>query len=332
MSSTKSQVVAPAAVGVSWQSWVRQAAPMVLAGVAGAVIPLLRGDPNTIRLLFIAYVWVTTSIAWNILGGFTGQVSFGFAVFYGLGAYTTALLITRASLHPYLAYLAGGVLAALASLVIGVPAFRLRGPYFAIATIGVSETVRVIANNLKLTGGASGFRVVERRPFNQLEHYYVALLVALGALALTLVLARTRAGLAMRAVRDDQDAAAAVGIDPFRWKLIAHALAALLTGIAGGVFARYAAFIHPGGVFAFQTGVAILLMPVIGGLGTLWGPVFGGLIYGIVQEQLIARFPQIHLLLYGILLILIILFEPGGLVGLARRVQRRLSAGRGRGS
>lgn len=296
------------------------ALPLALALLLAAV-PLFGFGPNVIRLLFVTLVWITTSVAWNILGGITGQVSFGFAVFYGLGAYTAALLI-RGGTPPLLAFLVAGAVATVASLVVGIPTFRLRGPYFAIATIGVSEAVRVTMNNLGFTGGASGYRIVERVPFNQMTHYYSALALAVLAIAVSILVVRSKFGLGLMAVREDEDAAADLGLNPFRYKLLAHALAAALTGMAGGVFARYAGFIHPGGVFAFNTSVSILLMPVIGGLGTVWGPVIGGLIYGTVQEQLVAAFPNLHLLLYGSLLIVIILFEPKGIVGLVGRLAR----------
>ena len=296
-----------------------------------AVLPLIGLAPNNTRLLFVTLVWVTTSVAWNLLGGFAGQVSFGFAVFYGLGAYTAALLIT-AGVQPYLSFLAAAVVASLASLVIGLPTFSLRGPYFAIATIGVSEAVRVVMSNLSITGGASGYRIVERAPFNQVEHFYTALILAAIAVIISIVVRNSKFGLGLIAIREDEVAAADLGLNPFTYKLAAHALAAALTGAAGGVFARYAAFIHPEGVFAFQTSVSILLMPVIGGLGTIWGPVIGGVIYGIIQEQLVAAFPGLHLLLYGALLILIILFEPGGIVGLLGRLSGLNRRGRGKPS
>lgn len=293
---------------------------VLLAGLA--LLPLLVPGPNFIRLLFVTFIWVTTSVAWNLLGGFAGQVSFGFAVFYGIGAYTTALL-TNAGVSPFIAFLASSVTAALASLVVGLPTFRLRGPYFAIATIGISEAVRVVMTNLGFTGGASGYRIVEHRAFHQLEHYYSALLLAAVAVAISLAIAHAKFGLALRAIRQDEDAASDVGVNPYAYKLAAHALAAALTGIAGGVFARYAAFIHPQGVFGFETSVHILLMPVIGGIGTVWGPVAGGVIFGIVEEQLIASFPEIHLLLYGSLLILIVLAEPGGILGALSKLYGR---------
>jgi branched-chain amino acid transport system permease protein len=117
-------------------------------------------------------------------------------------------------------------------------------------------------------------------------------------------------------------------VNPYAYKLAAHGLAAALTGMAGGVFARYAAFIHPGGVFAFHTGVHILLMPVIGGIGTVWGPVLGGMVFGMLEEEIVASFPEIHLLVYGLLLIVIVLFEPGGILGGVQKIIRRTNARR----
>ena len=282
------------------------------------VLPLFGLSPNAVRLLFVTFVWVTVSIAWNILGGFGGQVSFGFAVFYGLGAYAAALAVNR-GLPTLVALLLSAGVAVLASLLIGLPTFRLRGPYFAIATIGVSESVRVLMTNVSLTGGASGYRILETGPFRQLDHFYISLALAVVALAASVEVRRSRFGLALIAIREDEDAASDLGVNPFRTKLLAHALAAALTGAAGGVYAQYAAFIHPQGVFAFSIGVAILLMPIIGGVGTIWGPVVGGVVYGLIHDELVASFPQLHLLIYGSLLILIVLFEPAGLVGLLDR-------------
>lgn len=294
--------------------------PLLLFGVFAAV-PLLHPGANTIKLLFLTFVWITASVGWNILGGFAGQVSFGFAVFYGLGAYTTAVGINQ-GLSPYVTYPVAAAVAAVASLLVGLPTFRLRGPYFAIATIGVGEAVRVVMTNIDFTGGASGYRITEHVPFRQEEHYYTALVLAALAVWISMAVRRSRFGLGLRAIRDDQDAAADSGVNPYASKLAAHAIAAALTGAAGGVFARYAAFIDPEGVFGFQRSVGILLMPVIGGVNTIWGPAIGGGVYGVIEEELVARFPQIHLLLYGVLVMLIILFEPGGVMGLLARVRR----------
>jgi len=287
-----------------------------------SVLPLFGLGPNATKVIFLTLVWTVTSLGWNLLGGFAGQVSFGFAVFYGLGAYTAALMI-NAGVNPYLSFMAAAVVAAAASFLIGLPTFRLRGPYFAIATIGVTEAVRVIMGNLGITGGASGLRVDEHAQFRQLDHYYTAVAIAALAVTVSIVVERSRFGLALRAIRQDEDAAADLGVNPYMAKLWVHAVAAALTGIAGGVYARYAAFIHPQGVFAFATSISILLMPVIGGIGSTWGALLGGGVFGVIEEQLVASFPQIHLLLYGGLLIVIVLLEPDGLVGLLRRIFRR---------
>lgn len=281
-----------------------------------------RLGPNAVRLLFGTAVWITCSVAWNLLGGFAGQVSFGFAVFYGLGAYAAAMLI-NAGRSPYFAFLAAAGVAMLASFLVGLPTFRLRGPYFVIATIGVGEATRVVMNNLDITGGSSGLRVIENRPFRQLEHYYTAIVLVAVAVAVSSLIAHSKFGLALRAIKQDQDAAAGLGVNPYTSKLWIHAIAAGFTGMAGGAYARYHAFIYPGDVFAFQTSISILLMPVIGGIGTVWGPVLGGVIFGMVEEELTVHFQNTHLLLYGTLLILIILFEPDGLLGLLRRFFRR---------
>lgn len=305
---------------------------ILLAGLL--VLPEVGLSPNALRLLFVSFVWIIASLAWNLLGGYAGQVSFGFAVFNGIGAYVAAMLIDNGRLHPYLAFLAAGVAAAIASVLIGLPTFRLRGPYFAIATIGVSEAIRVVATNVDFTGGASGYRITESRQFNQLEHYYCAMFVAAVAVATTYLISRHKFGLGLMAINQDEDAAADSGVNPFAYKLKAHAIAAFFTGIAGGLFARYAAYIHPNGVFGFHNSVQILLMPVIGGLGTVWGPVLGGVVVGVIEEEIVAYFPQAHLLIYGGLLIIIVLFEPGGIVGglrrLARWIRRVLERGPGK--
>jgi branched-chain amino acid transport system permease protein len=286
------------------------------------LLPAGKPSANILKLLFATAVWTTTSVAWNLLGGMAGQVSFGFAVFYGLGAYTTGLLM-HVGWSPYLSFLAGGAVAAMASFLIGLPTFRLRGPYFVIATIGVTEAVRVIMNNLDITGGSSGYRILENKLYNPLEHYYTAIAAVTLAVAISLAISQSKFGLALRAIKQDEDAAADLGVNPYASKLKVHAIAAALVGIAGGIYARRAAFFYPGDVFAFQTGISILLMPVIGGIGTVWGAVLGGVIFGTVEEELVANFPNFHLLLYGGLLILIILFEPDGLMGLLRRLFRR---------
>src|SRR5438552_12161464 len=187
--------------------------PLVLL-LALLILPAAGLTPNVVRILFITFVWTITSIAWNLVGGFTGQVSFGFAVFYGLGAYTAGLLINAGG-SPYLGFIEAAAIASLASFLIGLPTFRLRGPYFAIATIGVTEAVRVIMSNLKITGGASGLSIIEHRHFRQVEHYYTALVAVALAVLVSMLIAGSRFGLALRAIKQDEDAAASLGVNPY---------------------------------------------------------------------------------------------------------------------
>src|SRR2546422_2486860 len=174
------------------------------------LLPLVGLSPNITRLLFMTLTWITTSVAWNLLGGFAGQVSFGFAVFYGLGAYTAALSIND-GIHPFFSFVLAGIAASAASLLVGLPTFRLKGPYFAIATIGVSEAVRVVMTNLAVTGGASGYRIVERTRFNQREHFYTAVAVAAAAIIASYAGLKTKFGLGLLAIRVDEEAAADLG-------------------------------------------------------------------------------------------------------------------------
>ena len=312
----------------------RQIALCAVVLAALLAFPLVVHGTFPTHVMIMLFMFAMMGVAWNLLGGVAGQVSFGFAVFYGLGAYAAGLIINAGG-HAYAAIAAGGAVASFGSVLIGLPTFRLRGPYFAIATIGVNEAVRIVMSNLEITGGASGIRLMQSGRFSQTEHYYAALGVAALAFLVSWRVTHSPFGLALRAIREDQDAAADVGVRPFRCKLAVHALAAFLTGIAGGAFAHYTAFIHPDGVFSFATSTSILLMPVIGGLGTLVGPVIGAAVYSIVQEEMVVHFPQFHLLLYGALLILIMLFEPGGLAGLWRRLARgvrgQTTAGPGEG-
>ncbi|HLK54627.1 MAG TPA: branched-chain amino acid ABC transporter permease, partial [Candidatus Angelobacter sp.] len=243
----------------SLSGWLKVILPWVL--LAGLLLlPAAKPSDNIIRLLFVTAVWTTTSLGWNLIGGMAGQVSFGFAVFFGLGAYTTALLM-HAGHSPYFGFIGGAAVAVLASFLIGLPTFRLRGPYFVIATIGVTEAVRVIMNNMDFTGGASGYRIIEDKPFSALEHYYTAIAAVTLAVVISIIIAGSKFGLALRAIKQDEDAAADLGVNPYTSKLWIHAIAAALTGVAGGIYARRAAFFYPGDVFAFQTGITILLMP-----------------------------------------------------------------------
>lgn len=291
------------------------------AATLAAPLVLERGTLNDVWNLAFAVILAS---AWNVLGGFAGQVSLGYSAFLGIGAYTTVLLALR-GVDPFLTLPLGAALAALFSVLIGLPAFRLRGPYFTIATIGVGEAVRVVASSVSFTGGSSGLRM-PAGSFDFTRNYE-----AMGALAILTVAAaalvrRSAFGRALAAIKQDIDAAEALGVNATRFKLGAHALSAAIVALAGSLYAINFQYIAPGSVFDFRLSLSIVLMPIVGGVGTVAGPVLGALIFSTLQIKLLAipALRDSYLFLYGALLIVVMLYEPKGLVGLARRLAARL--------
>ena len=303
------------------------AAPAV--GVLLALVPVLA--PRNVSLLnlgFFTFLYMARGIAWNILGGFAGYISFGFAAFFGLGAYTTALLWLH-GWTPVATYPVAGLVAAAFSLVMGAPTLRLVGPYFSIATIGVGEAMRILALNLdRVTGGASGLNLPTAVP-SKAWFYTAALVCAAVAFAVAAGVRSSRFGLGLQALRMDPEAAESLGVRTVLFKNLAHVLSAFLVGACGGLNATYLQYLHPDSVFGFTESISLVLITLIGGLGTLWGPVLGAAVFYAVQDYLLASYPTLHLLVYGVLLILILLFEPKGLAGLARRLRRRGPPGPG---
>jgi branched-chain amino acid transport system permease protein len=265
---------------------------------------------------------VALASSWNLLGGFAGQISIGYSAFIGIGAYTTVLLALR-GVDPYatlpLAALAGAVF----SVLIGWPTFRLRGPYFTIATIGVSEAVRVFAAGVSFTGGSSGLRMPPGS-FDFGRNYAAMILLAVFVVALSAWIRARPLGRALSAIRQDIDAAEALGVDSTKYKLWIHALSAGLVAVAGSLFAINFQYISPGSVFDFRLSLTIVLMPIVGGLGTVAGPVLGAILFGYLQIKMLSlpALRDSYLFLYGALLIAVTLFEPKGLLGLLDRLRR----------
>ncbi len=212
--------------------------------------------------------------------------------------------------------------------MIGLPAFRLRGPYFTIATIGVGEAVRVVASSVSFTGGSSGLRM-PAGSFDFTLNYESMAVLAILTVAVAAVVRRSAFGRALAAIRQDIDAAEALGVGSTRFKLAAHALSAALVALAGSLYAINFQYIAPGSVFDFRLSLAIVLAPIVGGVGTVAGPVLGAVVFSTLQIKLLAipALRDSNLFLYGALLILVMLYEPKGLVGLARRLLSRLRGG-----
>lgn len=315
-----------------------RAAPRVWqAGALGALGLGLLAVPFVaigyqVRFLTELFMLITMAQAWNIIGGLSGYISFGHVVFFGLGAYGTGLLMTRLDL-PFAAALAGSaLLAVLFAVLIGLPILRLRGHYFAIATYGVAEAVRqVVTTASDLTGGGRGLNIPPVRPpaflsealgsgvaANFALFYYLMLAVLAGSLAATAWILRSRLGYGLRAIRADEDAAAVLGVDRTRYKTIALAVSALFPALAGGVYAAWFTYIDPPTVFHVDLSVTMVIMTLLGGIGTLWGPLVGGVLLQVVGEAIWGRFLELHTAFLGIVLILVVIFLPRGVLEVAR--------------
>jgi branched-chain amino acid transport system permease protein len=274
--------------------------------------------------------------AWNILGGYGGQLSAGHAAFVGVGAYATTLLAAHLGLTPWLGMLLGAALAALLGAVIGALAFRfgLRGFYFVLLTVAFAEICRIVALNLEVTGGALGLYITFTGDPWQLQfrdnrvYYYLALALVLLATGVVALLERSRLGAYLLAIREDEDAAEALGVDTVRCKLLASVLSAFLTGLGGAFYANYLFSLQPNAVFGIPLSVDIVIRPVIGGAGTLVGPLLGSLILTPLAELSRAYvagsgWTGLHLVVHGILLVAVVLFLPQGAYPRLRRALGR---------
>ena len=280
-----------------------------------------------LEVLISVLFWAYLGSAWNILGGYGGQFSFGHAAFFGIGAYTSTLLLLRAGVTPWLGMLAGGALAALYGLVVGFLSFRygLRGPYFSLVTLAFAEMLRVVAVNWKAVGSSLGLVIPSRGAApgmflfsSKLGYYYVMLAMTLGALGITWGIARSRLGYALVAVRENEDAAEAAGLDTLGVKLSGMVASSFLTALGGTFYAQYWAYIDPSLTLGVSISIEGLLRAIVGGAGTVWGPLLGSFALTPLSELTRAMLrgrPGADVMLYGLVLILVISFLPQGLMG-----------------
>ncbi len=302
--------------------WKRLLPPALAVGVLAA-LPLLHADVYVHNLITLTFLGIAAALAWNWLGGYLGQVSFGHAAMFGLGAFVAARLEMSVHLPMVPAWIAGGAVAGLYGLLWGHPTLRLRGPYFSIATIGVGEATRLVCTYWDwLTGGSSGLSLPVSAGLKYQLYWYGLALAAL-ALATSYLLRRSSLGLSLLAIKSDVDAAADVGVSSVRLQDLVLFLSGAMMGICGGFYASYFSFIEPGDMFGFDRSISWVLMGVIGGIGTIAGPALGAVIFVLLRQYLIASYPQLYLGLYGALLVLVILFEPLGLTGIALRLMKR---------
>lgn len=296
---------------------------LVLTGTL-LVAPVLTGSTFLLSLLIVVLLNVTSAQSWNIIGGYAGMVSFGHMVFFGVGAYTGAMLLQYYGLSPFITAPLGGLAAMLLAAVIGFPCVRIRGFYFAIVTSSLNEVVRLIVTIIPWTGGATGI-VLPPLPFNPwttASIFYLAMFaVALAAIFTSYWISRMSFGMGLLALREDEDAAKATGVPTDKLKLIAITVSAFFPGIAGSLYSLYMTYIDPGTVFNLALSFQAIMMTLLGGAGTITGPLVGACIFILTSEFL--RFTIIyeglHAIFFGALLIIIVLFIPEGIVGWCRQ-------------
>ena len=271
-----------------------------------------------IYFFYTTFIYVTLAQGWNLAAGYTGQVSMGQHAFFGIGCYVTAIT-WRAGVTGYLdplAMLMSGIGAALVAIVIGLPLLtKLRGDYFALGTLGLGEILRVVAINGKsLTEGAAGINISSSVYLSMGHYYYIALVLVLITLLSLLFITRSRLGLALVAIREDEVAAAANGIAVLKYKIFAFAVGAFVTGLCGSLNAYYVFHIHTGGAFNLNWVIIPILMSILGGAGTFWGPILGAFILAAVFELANIWMPALHPIFSAAFIVLVVLLLPDGIM------------------
>lgn len=299
---------------------------IVLFVLCVALIPFLTDSGVVLNFVMMSLYACLLAQAWNVLGGFGGQFSFGHALFFGVGAYIQVIAQLQGGWNPWLALPVAMLVSAAVGAFVGALSFRygLKGSYFALVTLAFAEVFRILALSVSFTGAGVGLMLPLNESFSNMQFTsragYVWLVLSLVTLALlvTAWLRHSRFGAYLQAVRDNEDAALAVGVNPFRIKLVAIVLSGALMGAGGAFYAQVFQYIDPGLAFGPHTSVEALVGAIVGGMGTLWGPVLGALALHVladVTRNLLGQLPGINMVIYGIVLIVIVMFMPRGISG-----------------
>jgi branched-chain amino acid transport system permease protein len=280
--------------------------------IVALVLAPLRLNGYLLNLLYTTVLYVALAYGWNIISGYAGYFSFGQIAFFGIGAYATALLVADLQWFWMLAALAGGIVACALAVPLGYVMLRLRGPFFAMGMFGMAQMVRVLVSAIPATGSGAGLFLPPGSSLTGV--YYWTLAICLGAIALTLWIDRSAFGLRLQALREDEQVAGTLGVDVTRAKITAFSLSALIPGLLGGGYALFLTYIEPDAAFSSRLDLQSIVMAILGGVGTVWGPLVGGIVMTQISEALWARFPQIYLMLFGGLLVALLLALPRGIV------------------
>jgi branched-chain amino acid transport system permease protein len=315
---------------------VRALIPLAVAILVLALIPIWVQSPYSLHIFILLFIAIALGESWNVVGGFAGQYSVGHAAWYGIGAYGAFILLQKLNLAPWYGVWVAVALSVIVALAVGWITFRLRGPYFVLASIAVAEIIRLLALNTKdLTNGAEGILSPDLPPLklggtvitdwnSKVPYFYMGLAMALFCIAVNFAVKRSKLGYYLQAIREDQDAAHSLGIPPTLSKNAALAISAACTALVGSFAAFYVGFIEPQQVFGIDVSIQMVLTAIIGGIGTVAGPVLGAVVLVLISEGLRTTIAQAHLLVYGILVIVVILLMPDGFLGfIAQRMRRK---------
>jgi branched-chain amino acid transport system permease protein len=313
--------------------------PVLLVALFFAMLafPLVVSSPATQNIAILILMAAQTGVAWNILGGYAGQVSLGHVAFYGIGAYTSTLLFAQFGVNPWLGMLSGGVVAALVSLLIGWPCFRLKGHYFSMATIAVAEIVQIIFTNWDFAGAAVGLTIpMDKQGWDtfvfasKLPYYYIALGLLLLTVLANLAIERSYLGYYFRAIKDEPEAARSLGVPLAKYKQIAFVVSSFLTALGGSFYAQKELYIDPPSVLGTGLSIKMALVSILGGIGSLSGPVIGAAVLTTIDEVTRSVFGGTgrgtDLVIYAALIIVIAVYYPTGVVGWFRTFRARREA------
>ena len=303
-----------------------RAAPWAAAAAVLALLPLLMDSPSHLNLLILMLMAAQLGVAWNILGGYAGQVSFGHAAFFGLGAYTSTVLTLQFGVNPWFGALVGAAVSAGISVLIGWPTFRLKGHYFAMATIAVAEIIQTVFTNWEFAGAAVGLTIpMDKQGWgvmifaDKAPYYYLALGLLVLSLGIAFAIERSRLGYYFRAIKDEPDAARSLGISLTRYKLVALAMSSALAALGGSLYAQKELYIDPGSVLHTGLSIKMALVSILGGVGTLFGPVVGAIAFTGIEEGSRILFGGsgrgTDLIVQAVVIIGIAVYQPNGVVG-----------------
>ena len=312
------------------------------AAIFLVAIPLGVTDEYYLHVFVATLYFAYMASAWNIVCGYTGQLSLGHSALSGIGGYVSTLLLVNAGLSPWIGMVVGAICAAAVGVLVGWPCFRLRGPYFALTTIAFAEILRIWTENTEeIFGvelrGAQGLSVPLKGhvPWlfqfdGKMPYYFIILAMLMAVMAITWWMERSRTGFYLKAIRADQDAAEALGVNSTRYLLSAMAISSFLTALGGSFYAQYFRYINPERNMGLDFSIELALMGIVGGQGTVLGPVLGAFLLTpageITRATLGGKFPGLHIVIYGLVLILGMLFLPKGLIQPLRRLLGRKAA------